>query len=725
MAKKRTSKPASKRAKSSSQSRSRASNAKKTDSQPKLAPGVGREVAALGVLAVGVLLLMAVFGIGGQLTDGVVQGLHWLFGMAVPLLPFLIIFAALRMFLTQEAKLHLVHYVGLVIILVSLSGLLTLLAGVDSLDAAREGSGGGVVGYGLGSGLAALVSGIGAAITLIVTSLIGAVLATNVTLAQLWQSARSLFSSDSEDADMAAQIPDTEAAKPSAAEKMRINAQVPLDKAGDEDKTSEASGESEALTASNDPEWTLPAADLLVNKQGKASAGDPEEKATLIEQTLSSFNIEVTMEEVNIGPTVTQFTLRPASGVKLSKITELEHNLALNLAAQSLRVEAPIPGKSAVGIEIPNEKTAVVRLREAIESQAWSEAKGPLQFVLGKGVAGDIELADLTRMPHLLVAGATGSGKSVMINSFLLSLLYRNSPADMKLILVDPKQVELSLYQDIPHLLSPVITEPEKCISALKWAVAEMERRYSVFAELGKRNIDEYNAGDVEERMPYITIAIDEIADLMMMAAQDMEALIVRLAQKARATGIHLVLATQRPSVNVITGLIKANIPARISFSTVSQVDSRTIIDQAGAEKLLGNGDMLFVTPELNKPQRIQGVYVEEKEVRSVTDYLREAQAPQYNDEVLNQQVKIGGGANALSGADDAEDELFMEAARLVVETGKASSSLIQRRLRVGYSRAARLLDMLEEQGVVSGPDGSRPREVLVRDLSELSDEEH
>ncbi len=690
--------------------------------EAKLAPGVGREVVAVGVLTLGVLLLIAVFFAGGVLTDSLVSGLKWLFGGVVYILPIALIYVAIRIFLAKTREFHLIHYSGLLIVVLALAGLLSLTSDVEAFADARSGMGGGVLGFWVGSGFAALLSRVGALIGLASAIVIGALLAANITLSQVVGAIKQLWMklSPSETDDFATQLSGEES-KPA---KMKINAKVPLDKSNASGGSSKSdSSESEVLTASNDPDWTLPSVDLLEDKQGKASAGKPEEKAELIQETLSSFGVNVEMEEVNIGPTVTQYTLRPASGVKLSKITELEHNLALNLAAQSLRVEAPIPGKSAVGIEVPNEKAAIVRMREILQSEEWRKSKGSLNFILGRGVAGNPEIADLSKMPHLLVAGATGSGKSVMINAFLMSLLYRNSPADLKLILVDPKQVELSLYRDIPHLLSPVITDPEKTISALKWAVAEMDRRYSVFAELGKRNITEYNSSQTDEHMPYIVIVIDEMADLMMLAAQDVESLIVRLAQKSRATGIHLVLATQRPSVNVITGLIKANVPARISFSTVSQVDSRTIIDRAGAEKLLGNGDMLYIAPEFIKPRRTQGVFVNEKEVREVTDFLREAREPQYNDEVMNQKVKIGGGANALGDIDDADDDLFMDAARLVVESGKASASLIQRRLRVGYSRAARLLDMLEEQGIVSGPDGSRPRDVLVRDMSEISTE--
>ncbi|PSO43214.1 hypothetical protein BRC19_01690 [Candidatus Saccharibacteria bacterium QS_5_54_17] len=713
--------------KKSSAKKTKSSKQSAKQSESRLAPGVGREAVAIGVFAVGVLLLLAIFGVGGSLTEGVVSMLAWLLGMVAFLLPLLLIYTGIRIFFAQDRTMHLIHYAGMALLLASLAGLFTIMAAVPDFAAARAGVGGGVIGYVAGKSLAALLSPIGAAILLVATSAIGGVLAANTTLREIAGVLQSRFpragkpASDGE--RFSNQLNQAEEAKTG---NMRINAKVPLAKsnASESEASSEDASQSEVLTASNDPEWTLPGLDLLEDKQGKASAGNPEEKAENIQQTLASFGVEVAMDEVNIGPTVTQYTLRPASGVKLNKITELEHNLALNLAARSLRVEAPIPGKSAVGIEVPNEKTASVRMREILQTDEWKNVKSPLGFTLGRGVAGSTEIADLSKMPHMLVAGATGSGKSVMINSFLLSLLYRNSPADLKLILVDPKQVELSLYADIPHLLSPVISEPEKCISALKWAVAEMDRRYSVFAELGKRSIDEYNAGDSGEHMPYIVIVIDEMADLMMLAAAEVESLIVRLAQKARATGIHLVLATQRPSVNVITGLIKANIPARISFSTVSQVDSRTILDQAGAEKLLGNGDMLFSAPDFIKPQRIQGTYVTEKEIRQVTDYLRQAQEPQYNEDVLNQQVKIGGGGNAAGDVEDAEDDLFMDAAKLVVETGKASSSLIQRRLRVGYSRAARLLDMLEEHGVVSPQDGSRPRDVLIRDVSELTDEE-
>jgi S-DNA-T family DNA segregation ATPase FtsK/SpoIIIE len=477
----------------------------------------------------------------------------------------------------------------------------------------------------------------------------------------------------------------------------------------------------EALTAASDPDWKLPDISLLSQKQDKADAGDVNGNAQVIHDTFANFNIDVEMEGANIGPRVTQYTLKPPTGVKLTKITALENNLALDLAAHSIRMEAPIPGKRAVGIEVPNVKSATVRISSLLLSREWTELNSPLGFAIGKDISGAPIVADLEKMPHVLVAGQTGSGKSVMINTILTSLLYRNSPSDLKLILVDPKRVELAPYNDIPHLLAPVIVEPEKCISALKWATAEMERRYTELADAGKRNIAEYNSVKKEAGMPYIVIVIDELADLMMMAARDVEALIVRLAQKARAVGIHLILATQRPSVDVITGLIKANVPARIAFTTASQVDSRTIIDQIGAEKLLGQGDMLLLTADMPKPKRVQGAFIGDDETHKVVDFLKAQRAPQYNDEVISQPVQLNGKGGVVADmAGDADDDMFRDAVQVVIESGKASTSLLQRRLRIGYGRAARIIETMEEQGIIGHADGSRPRDVLVSSVDQV-----
>jgi S-DNA-T family DNA segregation ATPase FtsK/SpoIIIE len=427
------------------------------------------------------------------------------------------------------------------------------------------------------------------------------------------------------------------------------------------------------------------------------------------------------MEGANIGPKVTQYTLKPPSGVKLARITQLETNIALNLAAQTLRIEAPIPGQAAVGIEVPNRKAADVRLFGILNDKTWSTNTQPLGFAIGKDISGEAVVGDLNKMPHLLIAGQTGSGKSVMVNTLLTSLLYRNAPSNMRLILIDPKKVEMAPYDDIPHLLTPVITEPEKAISALKWAANEMERRYTVLAEEKMRDIGTYNARKGADEMPYIVIVIDELADLMMAAARDVESLIVRIAQKARAVGIHLVLATQRPSVNIITGLIKANVPARIAFTVVSNVDSRTILDQGGAEKLLGQGDMLFYTPAMPKPKRIQGAWVMDEEVIKVTDHLRMQAGPNYDDSVVAQPVQLNGKGGVVMDFDTNEnDDTYKQAVQAVIAAGKASTSLLQRRLRIGYSKAARYMETMEEQGIIGPADGMRPRDVLVSSVDDM-----
>ena len=479
-----------------------------------------------------------------------------------------------------------------------------------------------------------------------------------------------------------------------------------------------------ALTTMSDTDWKYPTVNLLIQKQDKADAGDVNGNAQIIHDTFANFKIEVEMEGANIGPRLTQYTLKPPSDVKLTKLTALENNLALNLAAHSIRLEAPIPGKRAVGIEVPNVKPAIVRLSSILDTSEWTDSKSPLSFAVGKDIAGKPIIADLAAMPHLLIAGQTGAGKSVMMNSILTSLLYRNSPSDLKLILVDPKQVEMGVYNEIPHLLAPVVTDPEKCISALKWAVAEMDRRLKMMSEVGKRNIDEYNSQNGGERMPYIVVVIDELADLMMMAARDVETLVVRLAQKSRAVGIHLILATQRPSVDVITGLIKANMPARIAFAVASQVDSRTIIDQIGAEKLLGKGDMLLLLSDMPKPKRVQASYIEHSEISKVNDFIRMQRPPQYDNDVISQPVQLGGGRGSMSMSGDsfggeADDNLWRDAVQVVIDSRKASTSLLQRRLRIGYGRAARLIETMEEQGIIGAADGSRPREVLVSSVEE------
>jgi DNA segregation ATPase FtsK/SpoIIIE, S-DNA-T family len=461
------------------------------------------------------------------------------------------------------------------------------------------------------------------------------------------------------------------------------------------------------------PKIDLPL-DLLSDKREAPTSGNIKINQEIIQKTLEHFGINVEMGEVSVGPTVTQYTFKPASGVKVSQITTLNNDLALALASHPIRIEAPIPGKSLIGIEVPNQKNALVSLKETLVSDVFKNRKTNLSMAIGKDVSGKPWLADLGKMPHLLIAGATGSGKTVGINSIIISLLYQNQPDDLKFIMVDPKRVELPQYNNIPHLLCPVITDVKKTVNALRWAVKEMERRLQVLSNANKRNIDAYNATGPKEKMPYLIIVVDELADLMSSAGPEIEAAVVRLAQMARAVGIHLVLATQRPSVNVITGLIKANIPARIAFSVVSLMDSRTILDTSGAEKLLGNGDMLFITAELSKPVRLQGAFLSDPEIERVVGFLKEKGKPEY-DESITEKAALTGISAVGHGSYEDDDELLPEAKELVIKMGKASASYLQRKFRIGYARAARLLDLLEDQGIVGPAQGSKPREVIGR----------
>lgn len=463
--------------------------------------------------------------------------------------------------------------------------------------------------------------------------------------------------------------------------------------------------------------WELPPLSLLSSASSEVYVSDKilKQNAEKIRDKLSQFGIDVMMRDVNIGPTVLQYTLQPHEGIKLNKITGLKNDLALALAAKALRIEAPIPGKSLVGIEVPNDKRMVVHLREMLESEEFDSFDSKLRIVIGRDVSGQPVIDDLGAMPHLLIAGATGSGKSVGMNTFLLSLLYQNSPQHLKFIMVDPKRVELTPYNGIPHLLTPVITDPDKAHSALKWAVAEMNRRYTDFAEKGYKNIKEYNEAE-EKPLHKIVIVIDELADLMMQAnKKETEALICRIAQMARAVGMHLIIATQRPSVDVITGVIKANIPTRIAFTVTSGVDSRTIIDSVGAEDLLGMGDMLYLPGNMSKPIRVQGVYVSTKEIERVTNRIKLTVEPNYDESIVSTSGMDSGTGMVGSGGDGMDqDNLYNDAVELIKNTGKASASLFQRRLSVGYARAARILDILEEHGLIGPSNGAKPREIYI-----------
>ena len=723
----------------------------------KLPEGFWSQVGAISLIVISILFVVSWFGAGGPVLEWLHHSALSVLGYAVYIVPLLFVYVAVEIFRAEENKLPFVMKLGTALLIIWFAGLFGLMdSGVQGTTT------GGIVGDIINTGMRGLVnSGVAAfiyVVLILVTMLFVFRLSPIDIIKKLWDMTRRDTTEEEANVRVMREAQTAAAPKSTKLGDFKLNAGVPtLDPNDSEDKRSsrlsslrgsitqdKAAENSAALVAVSDPNWKSPSLELLEKKQSPADAGDVQHNAQIIKDTLAEFSIDVEMEGANIGPKVTQYTLRPPSGVKLTRITALETNIALNLAAQTLRIEAPIPGQRAVGIEVPNRKAADVRLHGILSSKQWQASREPLSFAIGKDISGEAVIGELNKMPHLLIAGQTGSGKSVMINTLLTSLLYRNSPSDMKLILVDPKQVEMAPYEDIPHLLTPVITEPEKTISALKWAVNEMQRRYSLLAEEKLRDIKSYNEkiqahatkisvadedGNVHQHdegaMPYIVIVIDELADLMMVAARDVEALIVRLAQKARAVGIHLVLATQRPSVDVITGLIKANIPARIAFTVASQVDSRTILDQIGAEKLLGQGDMLILTPSMSKPRRIQGAWVMDGEVSKITDYLRLQSAPQYNDEIVSQPVHLNGKGGVVMDFDNADgDDMYKDALRVVVESKKASTSLLQRRLRIGYARAARIIEEMEDQGVIGPADGSRPREVLISSLDELGSSE-
>ncbi len=706
-----------------------------------LPAGFWAQVFALLLIVFGLLLVVAWFGAGGPVFVALQDMMNRTIGMAVYVLPIVCIYLGIETFRAEDNKVSGLVKFGALLLVTWFSGLFGLFRATGAEST------GGVVGDGLNSLTLSLVNQPVAAfiyvVLILLTTLFVAKISPISVFQRLWQLVRTDKAEQEANVRVMRKAAEVEAP---AMPDFKLNAGVPMMSAEDRKKRSfkdsvkpdKEAEEKQAMLAVSDPNWEFPDVNLLEKKQSAADAGDIQGNAHIIQDTLHEFNIDVEMEGANIGPKVTQYTLKPPAGIKLSRITALETNIALSLAASSLRIEAPIPGQKAVGIEVPNKKAADVRLRGILESSVWTKSEEPLSFAIGKDIAGEPMIGELNKMPHLLIAGQTGSGKSVMINTLLTSLLYRNAPSDMKLILVDPKQVEMAPYADIPHLLTPVIVEPEKTISALKWAVNEMERRYSLLADEKVRDIRSYNAkvrgksvsmpdedGNMQQvdegTMPYIVIVIDELADLMMMAARDVEALIVRIAQKARAVGIHLVLATQRPSVDVITGLIKANIPARIAFTVASQVDSRTILDQVGAEKLLGQGDMLMKTASMPKPKRVQGAFVSDDEVNKVTDHLRMQSAPQYNEEIISQPVHLNGKGGVVMDFDhEGSDDMFNDACRVVIETRKASTSLLQRKLRIGYARAARIIEEMEEQGIIGPADGARPRDVLISSLADL-----
>jgi len=722
--------------------------------------GFWRQIGAVFMIALAIIFVTSWFGAGGRVLDIVHSHLQSFLGHALYLLPLLLVFLAVATFRGEENRVPLVVIIASSLVVVFFAGI---------FGAPESSEAGGRVGDTLNSAVLQFISPNLAVFIYILLILVCILFVLSVSPVTLIKKIASSLQSDklkeenAKNTKVMKKVVDVEDNTATSDEKsskdLKLNPGVPT--VNGADKKSEQGREKTdqkpetpktALVAISDPNWKMPGLDLLEKKQSPADAGDIQANAQAIKNTLSEFDINVEMESANVGPRVTQFTLRPPSGVKLTKITQLESNIMLGLEAESVRIEAPIPGQKAVGIEVPNLKSADVRLHGILDSKQWKSATGNLSFAIGKDISGAAVVAELASMPHLLVAGQTGSGKSVMMNSILTSLLYRNAPSDLKMILVDPKKVEMTSYEHIPHLLTPIVTEPEKAISALKWSVNEMERRYTLLAEEKVKNIADYNAkiaksakkitvtdeesGESEEKsdggkMPYILVVVDELADLIMAAPRDIEALIVRLAQKGRASGIHLILATQRPSVNVITGLIKANIPARIAFTVAQQVDSRTILDQIGAEKLLGKGDMLLTTPSITKPRRIQGAWVTDEEVNRVADFIRLQSPPQYNEEVLSQPVQITAKGGVVMGyGDDGDfapsggnsgDSLYRDALRLAVDTGKISTSMIQTRLQVGYGRASRVIAQMEDAGIIGPSTGNaKPRDVLISSLDEI-----
>jgi S-DNA-T family DNA segregation ATPase FtsK/SpoIIIE len=724
-----------------------------------------RSIAAVFLFALSLLFLLAYFNTAGVFGVWLDTGIGKMFGFGKWLLPILLITAGLMFLKRRTTTLaDAVRFVGLIFAFFSVLGLFHLYSGdgtKELLKVARAGQGGGYIGFAFAYVLANFTGIVAGTIILLTLFVVGMIASFNVSLIESYEKLQARLRPQPKEGDgldetvavegeIPLPLPDVAPAPAPIGESVDLAANnIRNIEFREDDKTVsnnlEIEGGSEEtvlvpafIRPRKVPKrrgyvhWELPPVDLLESTTGQAAGGDTERNKHIIQSTLKYFGIEVEPGEVRVGPTVTQYTFRPAFGVKLSRITTLSNDLALALAAQTIRIEAPIPGQALIGIEVPNKTVATVRLKAIIESKEFRERKSDLMMALGQDVAGKHMIADLRRMPHILIAGRTGSGKSVCINTFLLSLLYQNSPEDLKLILVDPKRVELAMYRGIPHLQTDVIVDMKKVVNALRWAVGEMEHRYKVLEEVHARDIVSYrerallgehktvvNAETSKvtkepfQSMPYLVIVIDEMADLMSMHGKEVEALINRLAAKSRAIGIHLLLATQRPEVTVITGLIKSNIPTRIAFQLKSQIDSRTILAAGGAEKLLGNGDMLYSPSEGTELKRIQGVFVSDDEVKRVTTFLRNQKEEKGEDEIGG-DLDANGGPVDITEAIDALDEgskddaLYEQAKELTLESGRASTTSFQTAFSVGYPRAARLMRLLEENGVVGMVDGKK-----------------
>lgn len=733
---------------------------------------VKRSVAAIFLFAFSVILVLGFAGdagmVGGYLNDTFSSILGW----GKWLLPVVLIMAGIILLYRKETLFYVTKLLGLAVAFLSILGFFHIYFDSSKLlEIAKAGTGGGYIGYGISYTLIKFVGTAAGTVVLVALFLVGVIIAFNFSIVSFFQKIAAILKKEKledegEELEELEKSEETEESLDKVQDKQEKgeddeenikNVKFVEDTEGDnkeslglKEKAKQFLGrekkKDEFSVHAMDHKWEFPPLDLLETSSETAKGGDVEKNARTIQKTLGHFGIKVELGDIKTGPTVTQYSFRPAVGVKLNRITALNNNLALALAAHSIRIEAPIPGKSLIGIEVPNKLAATVRLRDVLQGNEFKERKSNLSLALGEDVSGNYIFGNLEKMPHLMIAGATGTGKSVCINSILLSLFYQNSPEDLKLILVDPKRVELSLYNGIPYLLSDVVVENGKVVSALKWAIGEMERRYRLLQDMKARDIVSYNQKVKEgkkkiytdpetgeekvenlEKIPYIIIIIDELADLMAAHGKEVEGAIIRIAQMARAVGIHLIVSTQRPSVEVLTGLIKANITTRIAFQVATQIDSRTILDTGGAEKLLGDGDMLYISANSAKPRRLQGVFASEAEVKRVVKFIKN-QKIEKGEEKIGEDITSplsGGSINLDSVPDsDQDDKLYEEAKKLVIEAGKASASLLQRRLRIGYSRAARLIDTLEENGVVSSADGAKPREILISSSSQDSNYE-
>ncbi|MEY2986126.1 MAG: hypothetical protein RJB24_355 [Candidatus Parcubacteria bacterium] len=703
-----------------------------TNSKPKIKTEAKRTIFGVVFVAFAILSFLAFFSSAGIFGNSINKGFGFLFGIGKFILPFVLLYIGVKLLIKSKTVtgLYYIKLVSLFISFILFLGLLQFLQfdnSEEALNNAKNGIGGGYIGYYTNFWIRYIFGEVGGFIAMMTGISITAIIVLNraIHIDGIIEWGSSLFSKN-ESID-----------NPNEEEKVVSNVQPSRmfnQKSELEELPEKSNPESTKSIINKTPEWmkenqfSLPTVDLL--EKGKSDdgpkSGDTKKSSEIIKNTLSTFGIEVEMGKIDVGPSVTRFMLRPSNGIKLSRITSLQNDLALAMAAQSIRIEAPIPGMSYVGVETPNAKRATVRMREIMESREFNDNDFHLPLALGRDVMNKVVVFPLEKMPHLLIAGATGAGKSMGLNAMILSMLYKNPPSKLKFIFIDPKRVELSTYNGIPHLLTPAIVSPDKAMNALNWCVGEMEKRYETLARVGARNIFTYNEkivagtlksedGQEYELMPFIVVVIDELADLMSSHKKEVESSIVRIAQMARAVGIHLILATQRPSTDVITGLIKANLPSRVSFQVASQIDSRTVLDMMGAEKLLGMGDMLFLGGDLGKPQRIQGPFVPENEVKSVVKWLKSQGENEYNNSITEsespKQIYYDGGVDY---GGEGTDTLFEEAKDLVLQTGKGSASLLQRRLKIGYARAARLLDELEEFGIVGPAEGSKPRDVLI-----------